>query len=398
MRVAQLGAQHLQAAANAQHAAARACMGGDGRVQPLRAQPGQIAGRGLAAGQHDPVSALQLRGRARPDQAQARHVFQGLEFIQIAQARPGDDGHRQRRHAGVPAAGRRAAVVKHPVFFGQAVLALHGNGGHGGHARQAFELLRRGREQGGIAPEFVEHKAVDERTVGLGQQRPGAVKMGESAAPVHIGHQQAARASVAGHAHVHDIARHEVDLGGRACAFDDQHVVFGPQRIQRGGNVRPGHGPALAPGQRRQLRAGLPQQHGLAARIGLGLEQQRVHAHIRHGARGQRLKVLGRADFAHFRAHLCRACFRIAGCQARHHAGVVAHVLRLERGHFQALVGIVAAQRRGQPAFARAAAGAQHHHAARQPLASAGFIINKRSKFRGHEKSTCAGSTRTSCY
>ncbi len=47
-----------------------------------------------------------------------------------------------------------------------------------------------------------------------------------------------------------------------------------------------------------------------------------------------------------------------------YHAGVVAHVLRLERRHLQAQVAVVPAQRSGEPAFAGAAGGAQHHDAA----------------------------------
>ena len=48
-------AQHLQAAANAQHAPAAGGMLADGGIQPLLAQPVQIADRGLAAGQNDPI-------------------------------------------------------------------------------------------------------------------------------------------------------------------------------------------------------------------------------------------------------------------------------------------------------------------------------------------------------
>jgi hypothetical protein len=71
---------------------------------------------------------------------------------------------------------------------------------------------------------------------------------------------------------------------------------------------------------RRQFGVHLPHQHHLAVAVGLGLEQQRVHAHIGIGPRRQRLKVLRAADLA-----------------TGHHAGVVAHVLRLERRHLQPL-------------------------------------------------------------
>ena len=85
-------------------------------------------------------------------------------------------------------------------------------------------------------------------------------------------------------------------------------------------------------------------------RVALGLEQQRVHAHIGHGVGGQRLEILGTADFA-------------LPLSDAHHPCVVAHVLRLERRNLEALARVVAAQRGGQPAFASAAGGAQHHDA-----------------------------------
>jgi geranylgeranyl pyrophosphate synthase len=83
----------------------------------------------------------------------------------------------------------------------------------------------------------------------------------------------------------------------------------------------------------------LAQQHHLAVGVPLGLEQQRVHAHIGHRARGQRLKVLRTADLA-----------------AGHHTGVVAHVLRLERRDIDTPARRRAAQCRRDPAIAGAAA------------------------------------------
>ena len=68
--------------------------------------------------------------------------------------------------------------------------------------------------------------------------------------------------------------------------------------------------------------------------------------------RSQGLEILGAADLAHHT------------CGARHHAGVVAHVLRLERRDLEALVAVIAAQRGGEPAFASATGGAKHHDAA----------------------------------
>ena len=188
-------AQHLQAAAHTQHGAALPRVRGDGLVQPLRAQPGQVGGGGFGTRQHDPVRWPQARhvGRAaHPLQAQAGHVLERLKFIEVADARVGHHGHGgvhgagrgvrsiERRRAAPSresplggqrghASAERGGHIKHTVFLGQAVVPLHGNGGHGGHAGALLQVLRRGREQAGIAPELVEHEAVDQRPLVLGQ-------------------------------------------------------------------------------------------------------------------------------------------------------------------------------------------------------------------------------------
>ncbi len=88
----------------------------------------------FGAGQDDPVAgaARQLGRAAHPLQAHAGHVLERLKFVEVADARVGDHGHR----VGVTAPAADAAVVKHAVFLGQAVLPPHRQRGHGGHAGQ----------------------------------------------------------------------------------------------------------------------------------------------------------------------------------------------------------------------------------------------------------------------
>ena len=330
----------------------------------------------LGAGQDDPVAprhqASQLNRAAHPQQTHPRDVFERLEFIQIADARIGDNGnglqnwarsdkrgghvHDRRRAApsrSSPLGGQRSTRsdkrggdIKNTILLGQAVLPPHGQRGHRGDAGQILQHLRRGRQQTGVASELVEHKAADQRAVWFGQQGPGAVQVGKGAAPVDVSYQQASGFSVLRHPHVDDVAGRQVDFGRRACALNHHHVVVGHQRIERFRDVGPDPGAALAPGHGGQRHIDLAQQHHLAVGVALGLEQQRVHAHIGHRARSQRLEVLGAAD--------------LATC---HHAGVVAHVLRLERRHLQALASVMPAQRSGEPTLASAAGGAQHHDA-----------------------------------
>ena len=114
-------AQHLQATADTQHRFALRRMCGNAGVQALRAQPGQVATRVLAAGQDHPIGIDNFDGAAYPFQAHTGHVFQRLEFVQIADAGVGYHGNR-----GGDSARGHASIVKHTVFFRQAMLPPHG--------------------------------------------------------------------------------------------------------------------------------------------------------------------------------------------------------------------------------------------------------------------------------
>ena len=232
------------------------------------------------------------------------------------------------------------------------MLPPHRQSGHGGDAGEVLQHLRRRRQQTGIAAEFIEHKAFDQLLFLRRQKRPGAIQMGKRPTPVDVSHQQAGGMAMQRHAHVDDVAARKVDLGRRACALDHHHVVFGPERVKCRRDIWPDMVAAGAPRHGREGCAHLAHQHHLAVGVGLGFQQQRVHAHLRLRLGGQRLKVLGRANLA-------------LPVDRGHHTRVVAHVLRLERGNLQPLARVIAAQRRGQPAFTCAAGGAQHHDAAR---------------------------------
>ena len=238
-------------------------------------------------------------------------------------------------------------ILEPAILFRQPVTGPHRDGGHHRHAGQFQHALGRRCQQAGIAPEAVQHEALQTPAIILGNQRPGAVQVREGASPIDVRHQQAGGVGVPRHAQVHHVAGLQVDLGRRPRPLDHDHVVLAAQRIQGLSQQRPDLGAAGPPGQRGQLGIDPPQQHHLAAGVGLGLEQQRIHLHRGLHPGRQRLEILGTTDLA-----------------ARHHTGVVAHVLRLEGRHPQPLPRIPAAQRRAQPALAGPAAGAQHHHAA----------------------------------
>ena len=92
------------------------------------------------------------------------------------------------------------------------MLPPHRQGGHGWHARQVLQHLRPRGQQGRVAAELVEHKAFDEGSFVFGHQRPSAIQVRKSTAPVNVGHQQAFGLAVQRDAHVDDVAGVQVDL------------------------------------------------------------------------------------------------------------------------------------------------------------------------------------------
>jgi hypothetical protein len=91
VQVDQRLAQHLQAAADAQHLPARRRMGGDGSIQALGRIQARSAAVALEPGrmiQSAPASWAGVRAQT----TQAGHLQQGLEFVEVADARVGDDG------------------------------------------------------------------------------------------------------------------------------------------------------------------------------------------------------------------------------------------------------------------------------------------------------------------
>jgi hypothetical protein len=144
VRVDQRLAQHLQAAADAQHRAALRGMCRNGAIQALGAQPGQVAAGVFGAGQDDPVGTRQVGRATRPFQTHAGHLVQRLKFVEVADAWGGDDSDGPGDHA----LDFRASM-NHAIFLRQAVLPPHRQHGHGGHAGQVLQHLRAGCQQRG---------------------------------------------------------------------------------------------------------------------------------------------------------------------------------------------------------------------------------------------------------
>ena len=365
LRIEQFVPEHLQAAADRQQRLVGLRMtpdriGHTGRLEPL-----QVFGNVLGAGQDQQVGSKHRFRVAGPAQVHAWQRVERLKLVQIADARIRHHDDRQRAGSG----GTCGRGVEDTVFLGQAVVALQRQHAHGGHAGQRLQHLRAGREQAGVAPELVQHEAADQRALGGRQQLVRAVEVREGATAVDVAHQQHRRAGLARHPHVGDVAAVQVDLGGRAGAFDHQHIVLGHQRVQGVARRGPHQFAAAAPRHAREFGVPLAEQDHLAAVVALGLEQDRVHPHLGHPACRHGLEILGAAHFT-----------------PGHDTRVVAHVLRLVGRDFQATPRVPAAQRGREKTFASAAGGAANHH---------GF-----GHFRGHVDSWaawCHASTNACC-
>ena len=220
--------EHLQAAADRQQRLVGLCMTSDRIGHTGRLEPLQVFGHVLGARQDQQVGSKHRSGVAGPAQLHARQRAQGLELVQIADSWIGHHDDRQGAVSSV-ASGRG---IEDTVFLGQAVVAHQRQHAHGWHAGQRLQHLGAGRQQAGVAPELVQHEAANQRTLSGRQQLVRAVEVRKGAAAVDVAHQQHRRAGLARHAHVGDVAAVQVDLGGRARAFDHQHLVLSHQRVQ----------------------------------------------------------------------------------------------------------------------------------------------------------------------
>ena len=88
-----------------------------------------------------------------------------------------------------------------------------------------LEIVESGFEQRHVAAELVDEERRDACAMRRFEQLDRADELREDAAAIDIADEHDRRLGALGHLHVHDIARLQVDLGGRAGAFDDDEVV-----------------------------------------------------------------------------------------------------------------------------------------------------------------------------
>jgi hypothetical protein len=166
----------------------------------------------------------------------------------------------------------------------------------------------------------------------------------ERAAALDVGDERDPRVGQPRDAHVREVGALQVDLRRAPGALDDQQLVIAREGEQRLLDHRPQRRRPLPPRPPAQTQIRAPEYDHLAARVGLGLDQHRVHPHLRLDPGGARLQPLRHADLP-----------------TVDHARVVGHVLRLERRDGDAPARSQPRQGGDQQALARPARCALHH-------------------------------------
>ena len=115
-----------------------------------------------------------------------------------------------------------------------------------------------------------------------------ADEAGDHAAAVDVADQHDRHVGGAGEAHVGDVAGAQVDLGGRARAFDQHEVALRPRGVPKLSSTAPSSlGFSRLVFARLGVADDLALHDDLRADLALGLQQHRVHVHAR-AARARR--------------------------------------------------------------------------------------------------------------
>ena len=155
-RIGELAAEHLEAAADADHLAAVAQVAADRRLPALGAQPGEVGLHALGAGQHDQVGGRDRLPGADPAEIHLRVQAQRVEVGVVGDARIHRRDHAQRGRARAHVCGavgeRVLGVEEEPVQVGQ----------HAEHRPPGARLqpVQAGLQQAEIAAEAVDHEAL----------------------------------------------------------------------------------------------------------------------------------------------------------------------------------------------------------------------------------------------
>src|SRR5206468_8492690 len=104
-----------------------------------------------------------------------------------------------------------------------------GQHAEGGYPGAGLEVGQAGGEEGGVAPELVDHEPLHPPAEVDGEEGDGAVEGGEHTAPVDVAHDDGGGADGVGQPQVHQVPVEQVDLGRAAGALHDHDIEAVPQ-------------------------------------------------------------------------------------------------------------------------------------------------------------------------
>ncbi len=202
----------------------------DRRRESRRPEPAKIRDRALAPGHDDEIGRAELGRRRDPAHADPGLLGERLEVVEVREAREPDDRDLDRHALAARGLARRVEIER--ILGGRQPAGDPRHDPEHGHARARGQLLEPRTEHRHVAAEPVHDEAAHARAVGRIEERERAHECSEHAAAVDVADEQDARVGEPGDAHVHDLGRREVDLGGTPCAFDDDEVVGAPETRQ----------------------------------------------------------------------------------------------------------------------------------------------------------------------
>mmetsp|Transcript_4896 Transcript_4896/g.15809 ORF Transcript_4896/g.15809 Transcript_4896/m.15809 type:complete len:370 (+) Transcript_4896:2614-3723(+) len=223
LRVGNPAAQHLIAAAQAEHGPPPSHMGEDIDLPSFAPQKGHIGQSRLRSGQHDHRRIGDRLARRDHHQLDTRFEAQGIEIVEIGDARGNRAGNDE-----VVSLAHRAAFEDHRIFARKP--PCRAQPWHDAEPAPAGAMLDRGHdfgEQRGVAAKFVDDDPVDHRRVLGIDHRMRADDRGDHPTPVDIADQQHRHPCRSRKAHIGNVAAAQIDLGGRSCAFHHHDIGIG---------------------------------------------------------------------------------------------------------------------------------------------------------------------------
>ena len=246
-------------------------------------------------------------GRARPGSTNCTSTpglgHQRVQIVEVGDPRE----HRDRDPEHGVGPGLRVAATATESSAGNRPARSNQGTTRDTQARLAADDLDPGVEQPDVAAEPIDDVGGHPGALGGRQQRHGSDEARDDPAPVDVAHQRHRHVGDFGEAHVGDVPGAQVHLRRTARAFHQDQIGIPSQPLERFQDPReqPGLEPVILPGP--GIAPDLALHHQLGARVGLRLEQHRIHvARGRYPAR-PRLQRLRASDLTPVRGH--RALF-----------------------------------------------------------------------------------------